>query len=133
MGLDYVEDGMKRRTLVLGILLATSGMAYAAKKDNPVDYNIALHVSKSEVVYSCNRSFLGSPGGCGMRLWILANLNDEILELRGNTDALIRIGDYKAKQVVTDHVPDYGDNRRYQILFPDGEKLMFEVVGEQEK
>ena len=124
---------MKKKFLALLIMFMVPGFAFAAKKDDASNYNLNFHVIRSEIVYGCNHSFMGNPSSCGMRLWVLANINGEILELRTNFDQLIRRGDYKAKELGSESAPDYIDNRRYQVLFPDGQKQTFDVVGLREK
>jgi hypothetical protein len=114
-----------------GILVIAPAMAIASKP-NPADYTLLIHARQTELVYACNSSLLGRPESCGMRLLIVAVVNGQTLQLRANTDMLLRTGDYKAKAKAAGSATSYVDQRAYDILLPDGTTMTFEVVGESQ-
>lgn len=59
-----------------------------------------------------------------------ATIDGKKYELRASSiNALLALGDYKAKLVRDDHRTAYDSYRVYEFLFPDNKTRKFQVVG----
>jgi hypothetical protein len=114
------EETVKK--LALGVLLLLSGLASAGVNPNPADYTINVHVSSSRMVLE------GDAIAFNQRLNV--TIEGKKYELRSSSiNALLALGDYKAKLVRDDHRTGYDSYQVYEFLFPDNKTRKFEVVG----
>lgn len=58
--------------------------------------------------------------------------NYELEADQGGPATMLALGDYKAKLVKEEHVTAYRSAQNYELLFPDGRTLKFNVVGVSE-
>ncbi len=111
--------------LVTVVLLMLSAMAWAGTEPNPADYTINVHVSSSRMVLE------GEANASSQKLSV--TINEKKYELRClGVNALLALGDYKAKLVRNDHRTAYDSYQVYEFLFPDNKTRKFEVVGVME-
>jgi hypothetical protein len=118
---------MKAVFFAIGLLAPALGGA----APNPAEYPIAVHVQASRLLSECDSAL--NHVVCGKKLHVNVVIEGKKYELDGGIDdRVLHVGDYHAK--VTQ---DYGDagsefRREYELLFPDGTKRKFSVVGETE-
>jgi len=118
-----IEEAMKKLLTVVLILL--SAAAWAGTEPNPADYSINVHVSSSRMVLE------GEANAFSQKLSV--TINEKKYELRcPGVNALLALGDYKAKLVRNDHRTAYDSYQVYEFLFPDNKTRKFEVVGVME-
>jgi hypothetical protein len=100
-------------------------MAWAGTEPNPADYTINVHVTSSRMMLE------GEANAFSQKLNV--TINDKKYELRSSgVNALLALGDYKAKLVRNDHRTAYDSYQVYEFLFPDNKTRRFEVVGVME-
>jgi hypothetical protein len=117
------EEAMKK--LVTVVLILLSAMAWAGTEPNPADYTINVHVTSSRMVLE------GEANAFSQKLNV--TINEKKYELRcSSVNALLALGDYKAKLVRNDHRTAYDSYQVYEFLFPDNKTRKFEVVGVME-
>jgi hypothetical protein len=112
---------MKKLAFVIMLfsVLLFSAVAWAVDP-NPAEYTINVHVSSSHVVET---------------LSIFNQELDVVIEgkrhelLATNVNALLALGDYKAKLVKDEHCTAYESFQVYEFLFPDKKIGKFTVVG----
>lgn len=113
------------KKLALTMLLMLSSIAWAAGDPNPADYTVNVHVSSSKMVVEANSVVVDQ------ELEVL--INGRKYELRASgPNALLALGDYKAKLVRDDHRTPYDSYQVYEFLFADKKTRKFEVVGQWE-
>ena len=105
--------------LAFVILLFSAG-AWAADP-NPAEYTINVHVSASRMVWE------GSPA-LSQELDVIVEGKRYVL-FSSNVNALLALGDYKAKIVKDEHRTAYDSFQVYEFLFPDKKTRKFTVVG----
>jgi hypothetical protein len=116
------EEAMKKLVTVVIILL--SAMAWAGTEPNPADYTIKVHVTSSRMVEGETNAFSQK---------LSVTINEMKYELRcSGVNALLALGDYKARLVRNDHRTAYDSYQVYEFLFPDNKTRRFEVVGVME-
>jgi hypothetical protein len=102
------------------VVLSFCAVAWAADP-NAAEYSINVHVSSSRMVWE------GSPA--------LSQKLDVIIEgkryelFASNINALLALGDYKAKLVRDEHRTGYDSFQVYEFLLPDKKTRKFTVVG----
>lgn len=115
-----------KKLAVLLLLLLLSVFAWAGPIANPAEYTINLHVSVSRMVLE---------GNSAVHHQILSVVIDgkkyELASI-GAPNALLALGDYKAKLVREDRGRGYDLYRVYELLFPDNKTRQFLVVGQWE-
>jgi hypothetical protein len=123
---------MKKLALVVLLLLST--LTYAAKKPNPADYTINVHVTASHLQLSHN--VLPVTSGAFQKLDVV--MNGKRLELSGgeiqvslNNGAVIIVpGDYKARLVINENSNStYKSSEVYELIVPDNKTEKFIVTG----
>jgi hypothetical protein len=108
------------KTIALpAMLLLLSAFAWAGSPPNPADYTINVHVSRSR-----NR-------GDTQRLDVIISGKKYELQ-RPFYQAVLALGDYKAKVVQDQHKEAYDSVEEYEFLFPDQKTGSFRMVGESE-
>ena len=109
--------------LTLAILLLLSTVAWAADSKS-ADYNIAVHVSKSRMIFERDAA----------TQVLNVTIDGKKYELRSVplVNALLAPGDYKAKLIRDEHQTTYDSYQIYQFLFPDHKARNFIVVGQSE-
>ena len=109
--------------LTLAILLLLSTAAWAADP-NPSEYNVAVHVTKSRMVFEREAATQE----------LTVTIDGKKYELRSVplVNALLAPGDYKAKLIRDDHRTTYDSYQVYEFLFPDKKSRNFIVVGQSE-
>lgn len=121
------------KTIVLAAFLMWSVAAWP-EQPNPLDYPVTVHVVSSRYVTQPEGSKFTD------RYEVLQVLvSGKKYELRGedppklgHSFAIIVPGDYKAR-VTSDHQKNgYLIHKEYELLFPDGSKSKFYVLGESE-
>jgi hypothetical protein len=113
---------MHKLTLSILLLLATISQASDPKT---ADYTITIHVSATRMVLE--RNSIAS----NQELNVV--IDGKKYELRSpSVNALLALGDYKAKLVKDDHRTTYDSYQVYEFLFPDGKTRKFDVVGQFE-
>jgi hypothetical protein len=118
-----MEETMK--TITLAVLLLTSASMWAGSPSDASGYTINVHVTSSEMVLE------GGAGAFNQRLKVV--INSKKYELRApSVNAVLALGDYKAKLVKDEHRTAYDYEQIYEFLFPDNKTRKFEVVGEME-
>jgi len=111
---------MKKHLLLFALLLCAMS-AFAAKKPDPADYNVTVHVTASRVD-GCIRELDAVIGGVNYQLSAAcAKIPISV--------GVLKLGDYKAKLVKDDRSSAFFIMQAYEILFPDGTKKKFDVVG----
>jgi len=110
------------KKLALVVLLLFSAMAWAGGEPNPADYTISVHVSSSRMVLEGDLSAFSQE--------LNATIDGKKYELRcSSINALLALGDYKAKLVRDQHRTAYDSYRVYELLFSDKKTRKFQVVG----
>src|ERR1017187_6952480 len=116
---------MKKLMLVV---LMLSAFSFAGNKPaNPADYNVSVHVSAS--------SLAGLEGAFPFLNVIIDGKNYQ-LSAEQHADrlkgwAVLALGEYKAR-LVTDEHNAYELTQVYELLFPDGKTMKFDVTGTSE-
>jgi hypothetical protein len=105
-------------------LLVCSSLAWAGSGD----YNVNIHVAATHM--------LKEPGDSARRQQLDVIIDGKKLQLESETipNALLSLGDYKAKQVKNDHWrgATYDSYEVYEVLLPDNNTRRFIVVGQSE-
>lgn len=109
--------------LALAVLLLSS-FALAADTSNPADYNITVHVSSSRIVLEGNEFPF-------QELNVTVDGKKYVLRCR-SINALLPLGDYKAKLARDEHRTAYDSSQAYEFLFPDKKTRKYDVVGQTE-
>ena len=111
------EETMKKLAF---LVLLFSAFACAADP-NPAEYTINVHVSSSRMVMNASPAF-------SQELDVI--IDGKRYELMAfNPNALLALGDYKAKLVKDEHPSAYDSLQIYEFLFPDKKIRKFTVVG----
>lgn len=122
----------------IAILLLISALAWG--KPNPANYTVAVHVQSSQLVTACDDWVTKAICGLKQHLQVVIDGKKFELNSNGNSETLLRTGDYKARLLVddqesTDTPPPAYEIRittTYELLFPDGKTRKYRVVGESE-
>jgi hypothetical protein len=110
------------KKLAPAILLLFTAVAWAGGEPNLADYTVNVHVSSSRMVLE------GVGNAFNQRLEV--TIDGKKYELRSpSVNALLALGDYKAKLVRNEHRTAYDSFQVYEFLFPDNKTRKFEVVG----
>jgi len=112
------------KKIVVALLWLSSAFASAANP-NPAEYTVNIHVSASRMVTA------HAPGFFQQLSVVIAGKRYE-LESESTVNALLAIGDYKAKLVKDEHREAYDSYQVYEFLFPDQKTRKFIVVGQTE-
>lgn len=107
------------KKIALVALLMLSAFAWAKDNPNPADYTINVHVTRSR------------NSGDSQRLNVIINGKKYELQ-RSYFQAVLALGDYKAKFVKDEHKEAYDSVQEYEFLFPDQKTGKFAVVGQTE-
>jgi len=121
---DRNEEIVKKITL--NILLMASALAWAGPDPNPAEYTINIHVSSSRLVAE------GRSNAYLQRLNVVIAGKRYELESGFPVNAMLEIGDYKAKLIRDEHHTKYDSLQVYEFLFHDKKTRKFEVVGQTE-
>jgi hypothetical protein len=90
------------------------------------DYDISVHVSATRMTRYGNSAYYQS-------LSVIIDGKRYELESLGAPNALLTLGDYKARLVKDQHwAGTYDSWRVYEFSFPDNKKRQFVVVGQSE-
>ncbi len=114
---------MKKITLAI---LLWSAFAWAGANPNPAEYTVNVHVSTSRMVIE------GSSIARQQKLNVVIDGKKYELESDISPNALLALGDYKAKLVKDGHRGKYDSVQVYEFLFPDSTTRQFRVVGQAE-
>jgi hypothetical protein len=126
-----------KKLLALAVVLFPL-TAFAAPVPQPTDYNIPVHVTRSQLVSLGGNNWVEfSP-----RLDAVINGKKvELFEMKVRS-AVLHPGDYKARVVKTGEGKtrmgqasaelSYEDEITYEFLLPDGSKRQFMLIGEEE-
>jgi hypothetical protein len=105
-------------------LLVCSSLAWAGSGD----YNVNIHVAATHM--------WRQPGDAARRQQLDVIIDGKKLQLESESipNALLSLGDYKAKQVRNDHWrgATYDSYEVYEVLLPDKNTRRFIVVGQSE-
>ena len=113
------------KNLALVVVLMLSAVAWAGSEPSPAEYTVSVHVSSSLMVLE------GESIAFSQRLTV--TIDGKKYELRSaRVNALLALGDYKAKLVRDEHRTAYDSYQVYEFLFPDHKTRKFEVVGVME-
>jgi hypothetical protein len=88
---------------------------------NPAEYTTNVHVSSSRMVWE------GSPAFSQKLDVVIEGKRCELFS--SNVNALLALGDYKAKLVRDEHRTGYDSFQVYEFLLPDKKTRKFTVVG----
>jgi len=114
------------KKITLNILLMASVLAWAGPDPNPAEYTINIHVSSSRLVAE------GRSNAYLQRLNVVIAGKKYELESGFPVNAMLEIGDYKAKLIRDEHHTEYDSLQVYEFLFHDKKTRKFEVVGQTE-
>jgi hypothetical protein len=114
------------KKITLNILLMASVLAWAGPDPNPAEYTINIHVSSSRLVAE------GRSNAYLQRLNVVIAGKKYELESGFPVNAMLEIGDYKAKLIRDEHHTKYDSLQVYEFLFHDKKTRKFEVVGQTE-
>jgi hypothetical protein len=115
---------MKKFTLAICLLFASTICAHAKTPPNPADYTVTVHVTGSHF-----RSSYGSS------LVFDCLIDGKKIELSGSPllnpqlPAVLKPGDYRARIIQTNKYPAYLNTDHYQLLLPDNKTADFAVTG----
>jgi hypothetical protein len=112
------------KKITLAVLLMLSAFAWAGSNANPADYTVNIHVSRSRMVKN--------GAAWWQKLDVVIEGKKYQLESEGAPNALLTIGDYKAKLVKDEHRGPVDSFQAYEFLFPDQKTRKFIVVGQTE-
>lgn len=106
------------KKLALALLLLFTPAALAAEKPNPADFTITIHVITSASRWQ-------NDGTLNDSLQILeTTIDNQPVELTGNSMGVLALGDYKARIAASVHGPrnpnTYDIYKGYDLLMPDG-------------
>jgi hypothetical protein len=110
------------KKIVLAIVLLST-FAFGGGPSSAADYTINVHVSRTRAVFE---------GGHFQKLDVV--IDGKRYELRSEriSEALLALGDYKAKIVKDEHRTNYDSILLYEFLLPDNKTRRFKVVGQWE-
>ena len=114
---------MKKITIVILLL---SVFATAGPNPNPAQYTVKVHVSTSHMVVE------GTSIARRQKLNVVIDGKKFELESEISPNALLALGDYKAKLVKDEHRGGYDSDQVYELIFPDGKARQFRVIGQSE-
>ena len=112
-----------KHLIVVCVLLCS---AFSSAAPVPSDYDLNVHVSSTRMVREAR-----SPG----RQSLVVTIDGKKYELESLDfpNALLRLGDYKARLVKDQHwAGPYDSYRVFEFLLPDNKKRQFVVVGQSE-
>jgi hypothetical protein len=112
------------KKIFLAILVLASALAWAGTDPNPADYTVNVHVTSSSIVEDSDKVY-------GQKLNVVIEGKKYELEFRP-ANALLVLGDYKAKLIKDEHKTAYDSSQVYEFLFPDKKTRKFRVVGQSE-
>jgi type 1 fimbria pilin len=114
------------KKIAVATVLLASALSWAGTDPNPAEYSINVHVSSSRMVIAacCNIS--------KQMLSVVIDGKKYELEESGHVNALLALGDYKAKLFADQHRTAYDSFQTYEFLFPDKKTRKFDVVGQIE-
>lgn len=116
--------------VLFAFLLLAPALAFAADKPNPADYTVTIHVQSSHLIDICSSDIKGATCGWTQSLTVLIDgTKYEIMDQRYD-NAVLRLGDYKARIVKDDTSRAYEYTRTYELLFADGATRKYNVIGE---
>ncbi len=110
----------------VAMLLLLSTFASAASNPNPAEYSVNVHVSSSRMIRE--------GGSMAFTQLLVVTIDGKKYELESGypANALLALGDYKAKLVKDEHRGDHDTYRVYEFLFSDNRTRRFIVVGQTE-
>ena len=114
------------KKLALALLLLFTPAAFAAEKPNPADFTITIHVITSASRFQYD-------GTLTEILQILqTTIDNQPVELTGNSMGVLALGDYKARIATSVHGPrnpnTYDIYKGYDLLMPDGTVRTYTVT-----
>jgi hypothetical protein len=110
----------------LGVFFALSTAVVYAQT---ADYSTNVHVSSARYVLMEEPV---SRDGTFEELSVVIDGQKLQLAVEADRNGLLATGDYKAKLIKDEHKTSYESSKTYEILFPDGRKMKFDVVGQSE-
>lgn len=114
---------MKKLTVAILLL---SAFAWAGANHDPAEYTINVHVSASRIAVE------GKSIARRQELTVVIDGKKYELESVLFPNALMALGDYKAKLVKDEHRGKYDSVQIYEFLLPDNKTRQFGVVGQSE-
>jgi hypothetical protein len=116
---------MNMKRIAIAVLLLFSALAWAASELKPADFTINVHVSSSAL----DIGYVGSTMISVQKLHVLIEGKKYELRSIGPGNAVLALGDYKAKLVRDEHKTTYDSIQVYEFLFTDNKTRTFEVIG----
>jgi hypothetical protein len=118
---------MKKMALMF-LLLQTTLLLAAADKPNPADFPVKVHVVSSAATEIC-----GGAGPCAYIQVLVTVIDSQPIELQGNSDGVLALGDYPARisssiHARNKHPNSYDIYRGYDLLMPDGTARTYTVT-----
>ena len=110
------------------VILLLSAFAWAGSDPIPAEYTINIHVNSSRIFTICGNS------NCNVQQQLNVVIDGRKYELESyiHNDAVLALGDYKAKLVKDEHKTTYESSQTYEFLFSDKKVRKFRVVGQTE-
>jgi hypothetical protein len=114
------------KKITLTVLLLFSTFAWAGANPDPSEYNVNVHVAASQMVIE------GTAIAHSQKLNVVIDGKKYELKSDSRPNALLALGDYKAKIVRDDHRMAYDSYKVYEFLLSDLKTRKFIVVGQTE-
>ena len=108
------------------LLLFFSVLAWAGNNSNQADYTINVHVNASHLVFN------GRSIAYAQKLDVVIDGKKYELESTAFPNAVLAIGDYRARLTKDEHMGTYDSIQVYEFLFPDQKTRKFMLVGQTE-
>jgi hypothetical protein len=112
------------KKIAVATVLLASALSWAGTDPNPAEYSINVHVSSSRMVIEEHN--------LTQKLSVVIDGKKYELKESGHVNALLALGDYKAKLFADQHRTAYDSFQTYEFLFPDKKTRKFDVVGQIE-
>jgi hypothetical protein len=115
-----------RKITIAFLPLLLSALALAAPAPNPAAYTVNVHVSASRMVVN------GRSVAYAQELDVVIDGKKYELESSAFPNALLALGDYKARLVKNERWGTYDSFQVYEFLLPGQQTRKFMVVGQTE-
>jgi len=109
------------KKITVAILLLVPALARGGADPSPAEFTVEIHVSSSGIATSGRQD-----------LNVIVNGQKYELLSESVPNALLALGDYKAKLVKDEHRTGYDSFQVYEFLFADKKTRKFEVIGHSE-
>jgi len=115
-----------RKITIAFLPLLLSALAWAGTAPNPAEYTVNVHVSASRMVIN------GRSVAYAQELDVVIDGKKYELESSAFPNALLALGDYKARLVKNERTGTYDSFQVYEFLLPGEQARKFMVVGQTE-